>query len=129
MRIGELATLTGTTTKALRFYEDSGLLRPAGRTATGYRQYSEEAVARLDFIRRGRAAGLTLAQIREVLDVRDRGHAPCRHVEGLLAARLRALDAQIADLQALRGTVAELHDAARRPNPDSCHPEQVCRYL
>ncbi|SCL32005.1 DNA-binding transcriptional regulator, MerR family [Micromonospora rhizosphaerae] len=129
MRIGELAAATGTTTKTLRFYEDSGLLRPAGRTATGYREYTEEAIARLDFIRRGRAAGLTLAQIRDVLAVRDRGQAPCQHVEDLLAARLRDLDAQIADLRALRDTVAELHAAASTPDPGSCHPEQVCRYL
>lgn len=129
MRIGELAGVTGTTTKTLRFYEDSGLLHPAGRTTSGYRQYGEDAVARLDFIRRGRAAGLTLAQIREVLDVRDQGHAPCGHVEGLLTNRLRALDTQIADLQELRATVAQLRDAARGGDPDSCDTEQVCRYL
>jgi DNA-binding transcriptional MerR regulator len=129
MRIGELAAATGTTSKTLRFYEDSGLLRPAGRTASGYREYTEEAVARLDFIRRGRGAGLTLAQIREVLDVRDRGHEPCQHVEDLLAARLRDLDAQIANLRALRAIVAELHEAANSPDPGSCQPEQVCRDL
>ncbi|CRK55258.1 Mercuric resistance operon regulatory protein [Alloactinosynnema sp. L-07] len=129
MRIGELAAVTGTTPKTLRFYEDSGLLSPAARTPSGYREYGQDAVTRLDFIRRGRAAGLTLAQIREVLDVRDRGRAPCAHVEDLLAVRLRDLDAQIADLQALRDTVAQLHHAASRPDPDRCHPEQVCRYL
>ena len=129
VRIGELAAVTGTTTKTLRFYEDAGLLRPQGRTAAGYRQYGQDAVARLDFIRRGRAAGLTLAQIREILDVRDQGRAPCRHVEELLATRLRALDAQIADLHALRATVAQLHDAARGGDPDTCGTEQVCRYL
>ena len=129
MRIGELAAVTGTTTKTLRFYEDAGLLRPEGRTATGYRQYGQDAVARLNFIRRGRAAGLTLAQIREVLDVRDQGCAPCRHVEELLATRLRDLDAQIADLHALRATVAKLHDAARGGDPDTCGTEQVCHYL
>ena len=129
MRIGELAAVTGTTTKTLRFYEDSGLLHPAGRTRSGYREYGDDAVARLGFIRRGRAAGLTLAQIREVLEVRDRGSAPCAHVAELLAVRLRDLDAQIAGLQALRDTVAQLHDAASTTDADSCHPEQVCRYL
>lgn len=129
MRIGELAAVTGATTKTLRFYEDSGLLHPEGRTTSGYRQYGADAIARLDFIRRGRAAGLTLAQIREVLDVREQGRAPCRHVEDLLATRLRALDAQLADLQALRATVSQLHDAARGGDPDTCGAEQVCRYL
>ena len=129
MRIGELAALTETTTKTLRFYEDAGLLHRAGRTPAGYREYDQDAVARLGFIRRGRAAGLSLAQIREILDVRDQGRAPCRHVEELLATRLRALDAQLADLHDLRATVAQLHDAARGADPDTCGAEQVCRYL
>ena len=117
MRIGELAEATGTTTKTLRFYEDSGLLPPPERTINGYRDYDQEAIARLDFIRRGRAAGLTLAQIREVLDIRDTGTAPCHHVKELLDIRLTALDQQIADLQALRTNVAHLRDGAAQPNP------------
>ncbi|HEX5881026.1 MAG TPA: MerR family DNA-binding protein [Actinomycetota bacterium] len=129
MRIGELAAAAGTTTKTLRFYEETGLLQPAGRTSTGYRQYNPGAVGRLDFIRRGRAAGLTLAQIREILTVRDQGHAPCQHVEEVLGERLTALDAQIADLQLLRDTVAQLHQAVSVADPDTCHADQVCRYL
>lgn len=129
MRIGELAAVAGTTTKTLRFYEEAGLLCPTGRTPAGYRQYDRAAVHRLDFIRRGRAAGLTLAQIREILDLRDHGDAPCHHVEDVLAQQLGALDAQIAGLQLLRGTVAQLHRAARAGDPDHCRADQVCRYL
>ena len=80
MRIGELAAAAGTTTKTLRFYEESGLLPQTERAANGYRSYGPEALSRLDFIRRGRVAGLTLAQIREVIDIRDAGEAPCHHV-------------------------------------------------
>jgi DNA-binding transcriptional MerR regulator len=129
MRIGELASVTGTTTKTLRFYEDSGLLPPAERTASGYRDYGDDAIARLDFIRRGRAAGLTLAEIRKVLDIRDAGTAPCRHVAELLDDRLKTLDQHIADLQALRTNVAQLRDDATHANPAECQPEDVCRYL
>lgn len=129
MRIGELAEATGTTTKTLRFYEDSGLLPPPERTVSGYRDYDQEAIARLDFIRRGRAAGLTLAQIREVLDIRDAGTAPCHHVKELLDIRLTALDQQIADLQALRTNVAHLRDDAAQANPSECQSKDVCRYL
>ncbi len=129
MRIGELAAVTGTTTKTLRFYEDSGLLPPAERTGGGYRDYGDDAVSRLDFIRRGRAAGLTLAQIREVLRIRDAGAAPCAHVYALLDDRLADLDQQIADLQALRETVAQLREEAAHPNPAACAAEDVCRYL
>ena len=71
MRIGELADAAGTTAKTLRFYEDQGLLPPAGRTPSGYRNYTAETIARIDFIHRGQAAGLTLAQIKQILDIRD----------------------------------------------------------
>lgn len=71
MRIGEAATAAGMTTKTLRFYEDRGLLPAPNRAGNGYRDYSADAVPRLDFIRRGRATGLTLAQISDILKVRD----------------------------------------------------------
>lgn len=129
MLIGALAEATGTTATTLRFYEEEGLLPPPGRTRGGYRDYTPDAVGRLDFIRRSRTAGLTLAQIREVLDVRDAGTAPCHHVQQLLAARLSDLDRQIADLQALRATVAELHAAAATVDPAHCDPAGVCGYV
>lgn len=129
MRIGELAKDTGTTTKTLRFYENSGLLPPAARTSSGYRDYDQDAVTRLDFIRRGRAAGLTLAQIRQVLDIRDSGQAPCRHVQELLDQRVAELDRQIADLQSLRVSVTQLRGAAKTADPARCQPDQICDYL
>ena len=81
MRIGELAAAAGTTTKTLRFYEDSGLLPQSERSANGYRAYGPEALSLLDFIRRGRVAGLSLAQIREATDevVRSRTSTEADH--------------------------------------------------
>src|SRR3954471_3763403 len=117
MRIGELAAATGTTTKTLRFYEESGLLPPPDRAANGYRDYGPEALARLDFIYRARAAGMTLAQIREVIDIRDSGDAPCHHVHHLLTARLADVNRQIADLQALRATLTQQRDHAETADP------------
>ncbi|BAS12375.1 mercuric resistance operon regulatory protein [Arthrobacter sp. Hiyo8] len=75
VRIGEAAQAAGMTSKALRFYEEHGLLPAAKRNANGYRDYTSETISRLDFIRRGRAAGLALAQIREILALRDAGRA------------------------------------------------------
>lgn len=129
MRIGELAAATGTTAKTLRFYEASGLLPAPRRTAAGYRVYDEAVADRLDFIRRSQQAGLTLAQIREVLAIRDDGDAPCSHVQQLLTERLADIDRQLADLISLRTTVAALHDRAATLDPDTCAPAKVCRYL
>ncbi|WP_347958140.1 heavy metal-responsive transcriptional regulator [Gordonia aichiensis] len=129
MRIGELAKAAGTTTKALRFYEDQGLLRPAERTPAGYRDYAPDVVTRIDFIHRGQAAGLTLAQIGQILQIRDRGQAPCDHVRDLLDTRLSEIDTQIAQLRMLRATIVALLDDAAQTEPETCSPGQVCRYL
>lgn len=128
MRIGELAEATGMTTKTLRFYEEVGLLEQAPRTAAGYRQFDDDAVDRLDFVRRGRSAGLSLAEIRQIIEIRDAGAAPCQHVRDLLDSRLGALDRQIAELQELRATVTALR-AAADTDDGTCRPEDVCRYL
>lgn len=125
MWIGELAERAGTTAKTLRFYEEQGLLPPTERTPSGYRDYAPETVARIDFIHRGQAAGLTLAQIRQILDIRDGGHAPCEHVRDLLDARL----AEIEQLSVLRDTIADLSQDAAHPDPETCSTDQVCRYL
>lgn len=129
MRIGELAQKAGTTTKTLRFYEEQGLLPPADRTPAGYRDYTSDAVARIDFIHRGQAAGLTLSQISQIMEIRDYGHAPCEHVRDLLGARLSSIEQQIAQLSALRDTIAELRENAAHPEPDKCSVDQVCRYV
>ena len=129
MRIGELAAAAGTTTKTLRFYEESGLLPQTERAANGYRDYGPEALSRLDFIRRGRGAGLTLAQVREVIDIRDAGEAPCHHVYELLTARVFDIERQIADLDALRADLIQRRDQAGEGDPSTCPAETVCRYV
>ncbi|WP_425308288.1 heavy metal-responsive transcriptional regulator [Ammonicoccus fulvus] len=129
MRIGEVAQASGTTTKTLRYYEEFGLLPDPDRTPAGYRDYGPDVLDRLNFIRRGQVAGLTLTQISQVLDIRDRGQAPCQHVTDLLDTRLEVIDQQIAQLQQLRTTVAALRDDAASADPATCSPGDVCRYL
>ncbi len=129
MRIGELAETVGATTKTLRFYEEQGLLPRAERTPSGYRDYTIETISRVDFIRRGQSAGLTLAQIKQILDIRDDGQAPCGHVRDLLDTRLTEIDRQLAALTDLRATIATLRDQAADLAPETCTSDHVCRYL
>ena len=89
----------------------------------------EDAVGRVGFIHRGQAAGLTLAQIRQILDIRDGGQAPCEHVRDLLDVRLAEIEQQIAQLSVLRDTIADLSQDAAHPDPETCSTDQVCRYL
>src|SRR5439155_15385825 len=73
MLIGEVADRSGVSTKAIRYYEDIGLLPPPERTASGYRDYAASVVDRLAFIRAAQAVGLSLGEIRGVVALRDEG--------------------------------------------------------
>lgn len=129
MRIGEAAAAVGMTTKTIRFYEDRGLLPPAERFANGYRDYAHDTLSRLEFIRRSQIAGLTLAQIQGILRIRDNGITPCTHVRDVLGKQLMDLDRQIAELTALRVTVAEQYATAEAADPQRCDAEQICSYI
>jgi MerR family transcriptional regulator, copper efflux regulator len=70
MRIGELAEQAGISTKAIRYYEQVGILTPPARTPSGYRSYDDTALGRLSFVRAAQAVGLTLGEIRQVIAFR-----------------------------------------------------------
>ncbi|MGQ0608955.1 MAG: heavy metal-responsive transcriptional regulator [Chloroflexota bacterium] len=129
MRIGELARRSGVPATALRYYEQLGLLPEPGRTESGYRVYDEEAADRLAFIRAAQAVGLTLAEVRQVLGVRDEGHAPCRVVTDLIEHRHAEVKTRIAELRRLERELAELSARAARLHPRDCDPSGICHVI
>ena len=112
MRIGELAYLAGINPRTLRYYERIGLLAPSARTTAGYRLYSDKDADRLAFIRRAQTLGLSLTEIADIIALRDGGTPPCRHVRALAELRIRAIDHQIAELEALRADLGQLAERA-----------------
>ena len=129
MRIGELAERAGTTAKTLRFYEQAGLLSAPERTPSGYRDYDEVALDRLRFIRAAQAAGLTLAEIAEVIAAREHVGPPCKHVAALLGEHAVELDQRIGELTALRDEVQRLRDRARTLDPATCGDDKICHVI
>ncbi|MFE7532277.1 heavy metal-responsive transcriptional regulator [Kitasatospora sp. NPDC057542] len=129
MRIGDLATATGTTTKTLRFYEQAGLLKNPPRTPGGYRDYPAHALARVGFIRSAQAAGLSLAEIRDVLAIRDGGQPPCAHVTALLDQHLTDVERRLAELATTRAMLRELARTASATDPATCTEGDICRIL
>lgn len=129
MRIGELAKRSGLTTKALRFYEQAGVLPRPARTPAGYRDYDETAPARLAFVRAAQGAGLTLAEIRTVMSVREDQGPPCLHVTALLDRHATALDERIAELEATLTEVRRLRNRAATLDPAACHEDGVCHII
>lgn len=101
--IGELAARTGMTPDALRYYERLGVMAPVRRTAGGYRVYTGETIERVRFIKQAQLHGLTLAEIRELLQVEKRGGVGrCRRVQRLLQRKLTELDTRLMQLQDFR---------------------------
>jgi MerR family copper efflux transcriptional regulator len=129
MRIGELAEQVGISTKAIRYYEQIGILTPPARTSSGYRTYDETALGRLGFVRAAQALGLTLGEIRRIIAFRDDGAAPCAHVTALLQRRAAELDARIRELQQLRGELRQLAERATTLDPEQCPPERICHVI
>ena len=129
MKIGELANRTGTTTKTLRFYEDAGVLLAPERAANGYRTYQDSAVTRVQFVKAGQAVGLTLAEIRDLLAIRDDGRAPCSAATELLDAQLADITERIRELQTMKRDLTQLRDRARDLDPADCTPESVCHVI
>ena len=129
MRIGEVARRVGLATSAIRFYEDRGLIPEPERTEAGYRDYDPGVVERIRFIRAGQAVRLTLRELNQVLQIRDEGESPCRHVTELLDARIQDVDQRIGELRALRQDLAGLRRNASDLDPANCPPESVCRLL
>jgi MerR family copper efflux transcriptional regulator len=129
VRIGELAARAGISTKAIRYYEQIGILTPPARTASGYRAYDQTALGRLGFVRAAQALGLTLGEIRQIIAFRDGGAAPCAHVTALLQQRAAELGARIAELQQLRGELEQLAERAATLDPKQCTPERICHII
>lgn len=129
MRIGELARRSGLASSAVRYYEQLGLLPAPQRTASGYRSYADDTVDRLTFIRSAQAVGLTLAEVGQVLGVRDAGEAPCQVVTVLIDRRHAQVRARIGELQALERELTRLRERAARLEPRDCDPSGICHVI
>lgn len=127
IRIGQLARESGVSAKTLRYYEEIDLLRPAGRTVSGYRLYDDEVVRRLRFVRRAQTLGLSLADIRAILEISDEGRVPCEHVVGIVDRELKRIAAQVRRLRELRGELRDLRARlAGALESGSARPGQAC---
>jgi DNA-binding transcriptional MerR regulator len=125
LTVGRIAAATGLSPKAVRLYESHGLIDPPERTAAGYRTYTDDAVPVLGFIRQ---AGLSLKEIKGILDLQRSGEQPCGLVTDLLDRHLADIDRRIADLEALRATLRQARAQADQA-ADRGDEALVCRII
>jgi MerR family transcriptional regulator, copper efflux regulator len=109
--VAEVGRRTGLSRKALRHYEELGLVSPATRTHAGYRLYDGEALRRIELVNRAKVLGLRLSEAKEFLHVAE-GCCGDHHPElaMLVANKLDETERRIAELQSLRGTLTAVLD-------------------
>lgn len=129
MRIGDLARATGVSPQTIRFYERRGLLPSAARDPNGYRTYDGALAGQLRFIRAAQAAGLTLAEIGSITQLRRAGEAPCAHVSSLLNEKLEGVQTRQRELAALEAELRQLIRASETLDPADCSAGSVCEII
>ena len=122
MHIGDVARSVGVRTSAIRYYESQGIIGPAARSLKGYRFYGDQAVSLLVFVKRAQSLGLTLKEIKSLLELSCNNRGRCDQVKQLAREHLQQIDRTITELQQLKEELrALLRRRVRRP-----HKNEVC---
>ena len=106
--IGAVARSVGIGVETVRFYERKGLIAPPPRTPSGYRQYPDETIDRLRFVRRAKELGFTLDEIASLLALRVEAGTACNDARQLAQARLADVESRIRDLRRIADALGEL---------------------
>jgi MerR family mercuric resistance operon transcriptional regulator len=112
MTIGRLAKAAGVNVETIRYYQRRGLLTEPRKPPGGHRRYADEALHRIEFIRRAQQLGFTLEEIGQLLDQAD-GPA-CKEARHVAEKRLEVIKSRIAELSRMRGELDRLIAACRR---------------
>jgi DNA-binding transcriptional MerR regulator len=135
-RIGQVACIVGLSPSAIRYYEGIGLLPQPRRTATGYRLYSQDDVARLQFVKRAKLLGLSLDEIRDIVAYAVDGHCgPLQHhLSSILEAKIAEVEERIRELCCLKDDLVACHQMLARQSQvptwrDSSADPTFCRCL
>lgn len=120
MKIGEVAKRSGIGVETIRFYEREGLLLEPERRPSGYRQYDEATVERLEYIRYAKELGFTLAEIKELLEL-SFAHSNCEHIRQRADAKITAIEQKIRSLQHMKRSLSKIVERCRKRNSlDDC---------
>jgi DNA-binding transcriptional MerR regulator len=116
MKIGEVAKRSGVGIETIRYYEREELLQEPERRPSGYRQYDESTVKRLDYISRAKELGFTLAEIRELLELSFAAHESCDQIRQRAEAKIADIENKIRSLQQMKRSLGKIVDHYRVKN-------------
>jgi MerR family mercuric resistance operon transcriptional regulator len=109
LSIGQVARRAGVGVETVRFYEREGLLEEPPRSASGYRQYTEQVVSRIRFIQQAKLLGFTLKEITELLMLRVDAQTSCDEVKQRTEAKIAEVEQKMRELQRMRQALLQIH--------------------
>src|SRR5579863_1403149 len=117
LSIGQVARRAGVGVETVRYYEREGLLEEPPRRASGYRQYSEQVVKRLHFIKRAQQLGFSLKEISELLRLRVDAQTSCDEVKQRTEAKIAEVERKLIELQRMRQALLQVHSLCLGQGP------------
>lgn len=122
LTIGKVAEKSQVTADSIRYYEREGLVRPAGKSNSGYRLYTEEAIRRITFIKQAQECGFSLSEIRELLELRSTDKACCDDIYRVSVQKKLQLEHKIKALTIMSQALTRLIDMCShdRKSLDEC---------
>lgn len=108
LKTGEVAAQAGVNVQTLRYYERRGLLREPARRRSGYREYPENAVRIIRFIKRAQELGFTLVEVEELLRLRDDEDSACSVVQQAAETKVEDIEQKIRHLRAMKRALGTL---------------------
>ena len=122
LSIGQVARRAGVGVETVRFYEREGLLEEPPRRASGYRQYSEQAITRIHFIKRAQQLGFSLKEITELLLLRVDAQTSCEEVKQRTEAKIAQVELKLVELQRMRHALLQVVELCTGEGPASACP-------
>src|SRR5260370_10562628 len=122
LSIGQVARRPGVRVERVRFSEREGLGEGPPRRASGYRQYSEQVVTRLHFIKRAQKLGFSLKEITELLQLRVDAQTSCEEVKQRTEAKIAEVERKLVELQRMRQALLQVHSLCSGQGPTGSCP-------
>ena len=122
LSIGQVAHQAGVGVETIRFYEREGLLEEPPRKSSGYRQYSDQVVKRIHFIKRAQRLGFSLKEINELLLLRVDAQTTCEEVKQHTEAKIAEVERKLVELQRMRLALLQVASLCTGKGPASACP-------
>ena len=120
MRIGEAAKRSGMAARTIRFYEEAGLIEPATRRESGYREFSADDVRRLRFIHRARNLGFGIDEVGRLLSLWSDRERASADVKRLALEHVARVEAKMAELRSMRDAILHLAERCHGDDRPEC---------